>query len=518
MDSEKRPDLRALARADLAAYAAAIRPDFECPPHIALLIDRLEALERGEIKRLAISMPPRHGKSETSSVTFVAWALGRRPGRKVVFGAYGQEFAESWGRRVRNIIASPVHRAIFPESQLSSDSTAAGRFDLTRGGAYVAAGRSTGVTGRGADLVVLDDVIAGQEEARSATILENTYTWFQRDVFTRRSPRARIVVIGTRWDERDLIGRLLTDHKEEGWVELRLPALSEGEGDPLGRPEGAALWPQRFDEEALEATRRQIGSWAFEALYQARPSPPGGGIVKRSWWQYHRTTPGGISQLVQSWDLAFKETSDSDFVVGQVWGRREGEFFLLDQVRDRMDFPTTCNAILQMRAKWPRAYAILVEDKANGPAVIDALKRRVPGLIAVNPEGGKQARVHASAPLIESGAVSLPEGAPWVQDFIAEFTSFPKGRNDDQVDAATQALLWLFDFAPSTLGKVTRSRLEPVSSPGVRRSSWEDEDLQRFFDPTDSREEAEQRRRNGDWGERGGSASGGRGRGGMGGF
>lgn len=245
----------------------------------------------------------------------------------------------------------------------------------------------------------------------------------------------------------DLAGRLLRAQEEGGdkWEVVRLPALAE-ENDPLGRAPGEALCPALFTRETLERTKIRVGSYWWNALYQQRPSPDEGGMLKRSWWKFYRQAPAAFDEIIQSWDMAFKETSTSDYVVGQVWGRKGADKYLLDQVRDRMDFPATIQAVKSLSAKWPQARAKLVEDKANGPAVIATLKREIPGLIPVEPQGSKEARVAAVSPDIEAGNVYLPDPsiAPWVQEFIEECAAFPKGAHDDQcfVAGTKIATIW----------------------------------------------------------------------------
>jgi predicted phage terminase large subunit-like protein len=202
------------------------------------------------------------------------------------------------------------------------------------------------------------------------------------------------------------------------------------------------LWPERFGPEEIESLKRSLGSYAAAGQLQQRPSPAAGGILKRHWWKFYREAPSGFDEVIQSWDCAFKDTASSDYVVGQVWGRTGADKYLLDQVRGRMDFPTTVQAVKRLTAKWPQTGAKLMEDKANGSAVIATLKHEVEGLIAVNPEGGKEARAHAVSPQIEAGNVYLPDCsiAPWVEGFIEECAAFPNGTHDDQVDAMSQAL------------------------------------------------------------------------------
>jgi predicted phage terminase large subunit-like protein len=278
----------------------------------------------------------------------------------------------------------------------------------------------------------------------SQTYRDATWDWYRATFSTRIQEDGAIILVMTRWHEDDLAGRLLRAQEEGGdkWEVVNLPALAEDD-DMLGRQLGEPLCPQLFTKETLEKTKVRLGSFWWNALYQQRPSPQEGGILKRHWWKFYRKAPDKFDEIIQSWDMTFKDTKTADFVVGQVWGRKGADKYLLDQVRDRMDFPATIQAVRTLSAKWPQARVKLVEDKANGPAVIATLKKEISGLIPVEPQGSKESRAWAVSPEVEAGNVYLPDPsiAPWVHDFIEECTVFPNGTNDDQVDAMTQALI-----------------------------------------------------------------------------
>lgn len=418
----------------LTAYAIAQQEDYQVAPHHRLIARKLEAVARGEVKRLMIFMPPRHGKSRLASEFFPAWFLGRNPKQQVIACTYAQELANDFGRKVRNQLQDPLFQAIFPESGLREDSKSASRFHTSEGGVYFAVGAGGPITGRGAHVLLIDDPIKNSEEADSETHRRKLKDWYASVAYTRLMPGGAVVVIQTRWHEDDLAGWLLREHAHEGWEVLSLPAISE---------EDQPLWPEAFPLERLQAIKRAVGSRVWEALYQQRPSPAEGGLIKRGWWKYYREAPSVFDEIIQSWDATFKDTQKSDFVVGQVWGRVGGDKYLLDQVRGRMDFPTTVQAIRMLSAKWPQAHAKLVEDKANGPALIAVLGSEIPGLIPVQPMGSKEARVSAVTPTIEAGNVYLPDPslAEWVGDFVEECSAFPSAAHDDQVDAMSQALL-----------------------------------------------------------------------------
>jgi len=326
-------------------------------------------------------------------------------------------------------------------------------------GGLIAAGIGGPITGHGAHLAIIDDPFKDAQAANSEVQRNAVWDWYRFVLRTRLMPDAAVVLVCTRWHQDDLAGRLLkaaeADPEADQWEELSLPAIAQDEGDPLGRKVNEALWPEMYDESSLAAIKASVGSYVWAALYQQRPSPMEGGILKRQWWRYYRQVPNDLTDFLISWDMTFKDTKTSDFVVGQVWTRRMADKYLLDQIRARMDFPTTLQAVRALCAKWPQARTVLVEDKANGPAVISMLKHQIPGLIAVNPEGGKEARAAAVSPEIEAGNVYIPDPsiAPWIGDFVEECAAFPNGANDDQVDAMTQALLRFQNEPPILIGR-----------------------------------------------------------------
>lgn len=401
-----------------------------------------------------VFMPPRHGKSEFISRYSTAWILGKFPDTRIILASYEADFAATWGRKARDLLEE--HGPSLFGIRVSGKSSAANRWDIEgHEGGMVTAGVNGPITGKGADIGIIDDPVKNDQEAMSVTYQERTYEWYKSTFRTRLQRDGAIILIMTRWHENDLAGKLLAAQEEDGekWEVVNLPAIAEEE-DLLGRDPGQPLCSDLFTKEALGSIEKAIGSFWWASLYQQRPSPAEGGILKRSWWQYYRQTPDRFDEVIQSWDMAFKDTKTADFVVGQVWGRKGADKYLLDQVRGRMDFPATVQAVRSLSAKWPQARNKLVEDKANGPAVIATLKNEIPGLIAVNPEGGKVVRAQAASPDIEAGNVYLPNPsvAPWVHDFIEECAAFPNGANDDQVDAMTQALIRFANKSTNTTG------------------------------------------------------------------
>lgn len=416
----------------------------------AALVDLLDTPDG----RLIISMPPQEGKSQRTSRRFPLWALTQNPDLRIAVASYAHDVARRWGRVIRDDV---IQHAPDLGLAIRSDLAAQHEWQLAghEGGVF-AVGIGGGLTGRPVDLAIIDDPIKDREQADSPTYRERVWDWWTDVMATRLAPGAPCVLILTRWHHDDLAGRLLAAEDGHRWQVVNIPAQAETSDDPLGRAPGEYMRSARgTTTEQWDAKRVQAGSRTWASLFQGHPTPDEGGIFSRDQWGQYETPlwvdQGGKhlvpnvtldTELVASWDLAFKGGDSSDFVVGQVWLRRGADVYLLDQTRGRYTFTQTMAEVRRLAAKWPQAVAKLVEDKANGPAVMDALSRKVHGLIPVNPEGGKIARAQAVSPLIEAGNVHLPspELAPWVGDLIEEAGQFPNGANDDQVDALTQAL------------------------------------------------------------------------------
>lgn len=390
---------------------------------------------------------PTHNSQRVSRY-FPLWMLLRNPELRIVVASYELGVARRWGRAIRNDIADHPELGL----RVRDDTSAAHEWQLDghRGGVY-SVGVMGGLTGRPADLLLLDDPVKGRAEADSQTYRENTWEWWTETARTRLAPTAPCVLIMTRWSEDDLAGRLI---QQGGWDNINIPAQCDTDDDPLGRDHGEYLVSARGRTTAeWEQIRKDVGERGWIALYQGHPAPAEGGLLKRHWWRYD-TVPvayakgdgtmyaHGMDVVIQSWDMTFKDTDGSDYVVGQVWARRGAEVHLLDQVRERMDFPATCRAVQALSARWPQALLKLIEDKANGPAVIAQLRQKVPGMVPITPKESKAARVAAISPVVEAGNVYLPDPqqVPWVTGFIEEAAGFPTAAHDDQVDSCSQAL------------------------------------------------------------------------------
>jgi predicted phage terminase large subunit-like protein len=431
------------AQNSLRSFAAAVHLAFRCPPHIRLLIRELESLERAETDRLMIFCPPRHGKSLLVSGIFPAWYLGRHPEQSVIASSYGAELATDFGRKTKATIADLPFRAIFPGVRLLEDTQSTSRLGLLQGGNYYAVGAGGALTGRGANLIVLDDLVKNYEEANSETARRSLQSWFETTLYSRLEPGGKIALIMTRWHQDDLAGWLLREHAADGWRVISLPAIAE-ENDPLGREEGAPLWPQRYPLEVLERIREAIGSAAWLSLYQQRPSAATGNVFKKDWWQFYdpddEIEPLRISL---SLDTAFSAKQSSDYSVCEIWGETETGHYLLNVWRARVEFPRLIAIVNELADVWHPS-AILIEEAASGQSLIQALRAStiLPVIAVKHQSRSKEARASAASPTIEAGRVFLPIEAPWLPAFLEELSSFPNGAHDDMVDALSQFLNW----------------------------------------------------------------------------
>jgi len=399
------------------------------------------AIRRGN-GRVIVSMPPRHGKSEFTSYWLPTWFLDQHPDKRVMMASYGAELAQGFSRRVRDTLA---HHPLAWARPRASDG-AAHRFALPEGGSMFATGVGGPATGKGADLAIIDDPVKNWEDAQSQRKREAAVDWFNSVLYTRVEPGGTIVVVMTRWHERDLAGWLEHEHSDE-WEIVRMPALAEPGVDPLGRNIGDPLCPERYDAETLNRIRMGVGSRIWAALYQQRPAPADGALFRREWLANRfATPPAEFDRLIQSWDLSFGSDSDAaSYVVGAVWGAKGARRYRLDEWRARASFTETRQAIRDMTAKYPGARPVLVEDKANGPAVISDLQNEVVGILPVKVQGSKYARAVSVTPSFEAGQVWLPANVPWAGGYVEELVTFPNGANDDRVDETSQALNYLND-------------------------------------------------------------------------
>lgn len=438
-------------------------------PALAMIDEALIWAFNTSDARLIISMPPQEGKSTRVTKTGPLWMLTQNPNLRIAIVAYNQDLAEGFGGEIRHWVTTNQGQegTLDIGLRLAKDHGAKARWGLagSKGSVYCV-GITGGITGKPVDALFIDDPIKGRDEAESITYRNQAWNFWTSSGRPRLAPGGPVIIIMTRWHEDDLAGRLQSAADGHLWRVINIPALADhdpakGQTDPLGRQPGQWLDSARTDPKTglrrtaaqWEATRVATGSRDFNALYQGRPSPDSGNVWKRQWWRRYDTLLWSVNadgtyqvecdELILSWDMAFKDTKGSDFVVGQVWGRRGAQVFLLDQVHKRLSFTDTLTAFQAQAHLWPQATLKLVEDKANGTAVIDTLKKRIPGIVPVNPTESKYARANAVAPFIEAGNVFLPSAEVAlfdVEGLIEEAAAFDNGAHDDQVDATSQAL------------------------------------------------------------------------------
>lgn len=469
--------------------------------------------ERGEGMVLQINLPFRHGKSELAAINLPAFYLGRRPRARIILASYAQSLANKFSRQSRAIINSPYFQDLFPDCRISRERKAVQEWETTQGGGLKAVGVGGGVTGHGADLIIVDDVYKGFEQADSIKYREKIEEWWKTELGTREMPGASILVLNTRWNEMDFNAFISADARANNrrLIEISYPAIAE-EDEPH-RKAGEALHPIRYPLHKLQQWQVSMGPYRWRALGQQRPVPPGGQIFQRSWWRYWTSRQGPIfepSPAVQgqpqnhtlrpcekldpddfdtifdtvclSVDCTFKDTSDGSMVAFLVAGRKGNKGYLLDAHWERLSFVETCQKIQHFRRLWQPTH-ILVEDKANGPAVMSALRAEVPNFIPIEPQGSKEARAHACSGVVEAGHVYLPhpDDSPhnkWVPEFVRLMSGFPKLKPDDPVDAFTQwavrEIVRVFTYrvggASLTPDAGLTSSLTPASEP--QRPEW----------------------------------------------
>ncbi|MBE7701257.1 phage terminase large subunit [Oerskovia sp. Sa1BUA8] len=440
-----------------AEMAVELDPKFRRTPAIDVINAAiLETLNTPD-GRLIVSMPPQEGKSTLATKWAPTWLLQDRPDTRIIIASYAANVARRMGRLIRGEVGTHTDAL---GMRIADDVAAQHEFQISGhlGGVY-AVGIGGGLTSRPADLMIIDDPLKDRAEADSEVYRDRAWDWWTDVASTRLAPGAPVILILTRWHHDDLAGRLKAAEDGHLWKVLNIPAQADhrpehGETDVLGRQPGEYMISARGRTPAQWERRKiQSGPRTWAALFQGRPSPDQGDLFPAEWPRFDQPMhvnradgscwiPGHDYELVQSWDLAFKDTKASDYVVGQVWLRIGADVYLLDQVRARLSFTATLDAIKAMSAKWPQAVAKFVEDKANGPAVINALSRQLAGLIPVEPEGSKYARAAAVSPFVHSGNVHLPtaEMLPNVEEFLEETRAFPNGAHDDTVDAFSQAV------------------------------------------------------------------------------
>lgn len=430
--------------------------------HQECIAEYLQATLTGDIKRLIINVPPRYSKSLMVTVMFPAWCWINNPSLRFINASYSEDLATKHNVDRRLLMRSPWYQAGFGHRFMFSDEqNQKTEYVNNHRGHMVAAGMLGTVTGKGGDYVIIDDphnpkkAESDAERTAAVNAFDSTFT-------TRLDNKktGRIVVVMQRLHFKDLTGHLMEKNRDGGqeWINLKLPAEAPKKTmitfpitkKKILRMPGDILHPEREGPKELASMKKALGSYGYAGQYGQNPTPRAGGLFKKSYWRYYTILPAKFDDLILSWDMSFKDLTSSDYVAGLVMGRVGADIYIIDAEHDQMGFGKTCNALIRQSVKHPQAIRKLVEDKANGPAVISFLKSKVPGLIAQSPNGSKEERAALVEPIFESGNVYLPHPSiaqQWVQDLIDEAAAFPKGEHDDFVDAMTQGAAYLMPKA-----------------------------------------------------------------------
>ncbi|MBQ9492470.1 MAG: phage terminase large subunit [Oscillibacter sp.] len=441
---------RELARRNYAAWLRLTGGPLWIPTRFSGFLAReaqafLEADTGNAYDILILETPPQHGKSMAVTEALPAWVLLRAPETRVILASYNEESAERFARRNREKLSrwGPLLAGVTPGGV-----NRATEYELSgHRGRLISRGIMSGITGNAADLLIVDDPVKNREEADSPAYRNKLWGEWLNSLKSRLAAKAKVIVIMTPWHEDDLAARIL--RTETNVRLLRLPVEAET-SDPMGRAPGEPLCPELGKGAGWLAQFRRAylsdpsgGQRAWLALYQCRPRAERGNLIRRDWWKFYDGPPDAFGTCCVSVDAAFKGGEQNDFVAVTVWGRRDENYYLLECVNRHLDFVGTLAVIRDVRARFPAAYAVLIEDKANGSAILDVLQREM-FCIPVDPRGDKRSRVYGASPAIESGHVFLPRSAPWLEAYLDQWSAFPSGQHDDMVDSSTQALHWLF--------------------------------------------------------------------------
>ena len=437
-----------LAQEKFLPFVERVWPSFIAGRHHAKMAAAFEEVANGTCKRLIINMPPRHTKSEFASYLLPAWFLGKFPGKKIIETAHTAELAVGFGRKVRNLVDSDAYKSIFPNVGLQSDSKAAGRWATNHGGDYFAIGVGGAVTGKGADILIIDDPHSEQEATVAESnpeVYDKTYEWYTSGPRQRLQPGGAIVIVMTRWSKKDLTGQVLKSALQrsgEEWKVIEFPAIL---------PSGNPLWPEFWPIEQLEALRNELPTGKWQAQYQQQPTSDVNAIVKREWWRnWEDDNPPACEFIIQSWDTAFLKTQRSDYSACTTWGVfyqdddagfSQANLILLNAIKKRMEFPELKQRAFEEWKEW-EPDALIVEAKASGTPLLFELRAMGIPVQEYTPSKGndKIARLNAVADIFASGRVWVP-GTRWADELVEEVASFPSGEHDDLVDSMTQALL-----------------------------------------------------------------------------
>ena len=438
---------REKAQVDFNKFVKEMWPGFIDGRHHKVMANKFQEIAEGKIKRLIINMPPRHTKSEFASFLLPAWFLGKYPNKKIIQTSNTAELAVGFGRKVRNLVDSQAYAKIFPNVNLRSDSKAAGRWATNAGGEYFAIGVGGTVTGKGADLLIIDDPHSEHEAALAATspeIFDKVYEWYTSGPRQRLQPGGSIVVVMTRWSKKDLTGRIIQSSIDkdgnDDWEVIDFPAIL---------PSGNPLWPEFWSLQELEALRSELPAGKWNAQYQQSPTSEEGAIIKRDWWKiWEPERPPICEFIIQSWDTAFTKSERSDYSACTTWGvfyknenPNDPNVILLDAFKKRMEFPELKEKAFNHYKEW-EPDAFIVEAKASGAPLIFELRAMGIPVSEFTPSRGndKMVRINSVSDLFASGKVWAPS-TRWADELIEEMAAFPNSDHDDLVDSTTQALI-----------------------------------------------------------------------------
>jgi predicted phage terminase large subunit-like protein len=435
-----------LAQEKFLKFVERVWPTFIGGRHHKRMAEAFERVANGTCKRLIINMPPRHTKSEFASYLLPAWFLGKFPHKKVIQTSHTAELAVGFGRKVRNLVDSEVYNEIFPGLSLQSDSKAAGRWNTSKGGDYFAIGVGGAVTGKGADILIIDDPHSEQEAAMAASnpeIYDKTYEWYTSGPRQRLQPGGAIVIVMTRWAQRDLTGQVIKADAQrggEGWEVIEFPAIL---------PSGNPLWPEFWSLNELEALREELPNSKWQAQYQQNPVGNESAIIKRDWWKWWKADrPPYCDYILQTWDTAFEKNNRADYSAGTTWGIFNNDedhglpnIVLLDTYKKRVEWVDLKKDVLEQYRQW-QPDSILIEKKATGAPLIYELRAMGIPVQDYTPSKGndKIARLNSVSDIIASGKVWVPE-TRWAEELVDEIAAFPSGEHDDLVDATSLALM-----------------------------------------------------------------------------
>ena len=431
------------ARTDFMSFVKAVWPEFIEGSHHRVVAKKFNDLAEGKITRLIVNMPPRHTKSEFASFLLPAWMVGRHPNLKIIQATHTGELAIRFGRKAKNLIDSPDYRKIF-DTTLREDSQAAGRWETAQGGEYFAAGVGGAITGRGADLLIIDDPHS-EQDALSPTAMENAYEWYTSGPRQRLQPGAKIVLVMTRWSKKDLTGILLNNQKDvkgDQWEVVEFPAIMDHGSKKR------AVWPQYWKLEELEKVKAPLPVGKWNAQWMQNPTSEEGALIKREWWKsWTKDWLPTCNYIIQSYDTAFMKKETADFSAITTWGvfhpneDAKPNLILLDAVKDRFEFPELRRVALEQYKYW-NPDMVIVEQKASGTPLTHELRQMDIPVMTFTPSRGndKHVRVNSCAPLFESGLIWAPD-RKFAEEVIEECASFPFGDHDDLVDSMTMAVM-----------------------------------------------------------------------------